>query len=117
MAGCILDYLSSQQHDHASIILDRIPRAVATSSSNEIHEFLSEYDAVLHPFRDKLILSYRNLIQAKEYIIANNTVGVRTKIAWALIDLGDCEFSRQTNIQFVIDNFLRLLPVLPDQQS
>lgn len=117
VAGSILDFLSSQQHDHAAAISDGVHRAVAATSPDEIRKLLREYEATLHPDRDNILVSYIHLVLGKQFLLGGNVTGLRTEIAWALIFLGDCDFSRRTNVQFVVDNFLRLMPALPEKQG
>lgn len=117
VAGCILDFLSRQPHDRAAVISEGVTRTVAAMSIDETQHLLREYDATLHPDRDNVLVSYRHLIQGKQFLLSGNVTGLRTQIAWALLFLGDCDFSRRTNVQLVIDNFLRLLPAPPEKQS
>ncbi|VTR96960.1 hypothetical protein [Tuwongella immobilis] len=112
VAGSILDFLSRQPHDRAAVISEGVNRAVAAMSTDETQHLLREYDATLHPDRDNVLVSYRHLVQGKQFLLRGNVTGLRTQITWALIFLGDCDYSRQTNVQFVVDNFLRLIPVL-----
>jgi hypothetical protein len=117
VASCIIDFLSAQPHEFSTLVSDRVRHAVLTTSIQEIESMLVEYDTLLHPVRDNLLLSYRHLIQAKHCLLCGHLIGLRTQIAWALILLGDCAYSHRTNIQFVIDRFSQLAPALPDNQS
>jgi hypothetical protein len=105
VGNCILDYLSHQPHDVGSLLIERIQRAVATTSADEVQAMLDEYDSRLHPFHDNLLVSYRHLIQAKQFLLRKDITGIRTQIVWALLFLGDCDYSRQDNIRFITDNF------------
>jgi hypothetical protein len=113
IANCILELLTRERHDSAALIADRVRRAVATDSPGEVKGMLDEYDSVLHPLRDNLLLSYRHLIQAKQFLMSDRIIELRTQLVWALLYLGDCEYSRRNNIQFVIDDFLRMLSKPP----
>jgi hypothetical protein len=110
VAGSILEFLSKQPHDCATAISEGINRTVASSSTGELQELQQEYQINLHPLRDNVITSYIHLVLAKESLLSSSVTRLRTQIAWALIFLGDCDFSLRINIQFVVDNFLRLLP-------
>jgi hypothetical protein len=109
VASCVLDLLLAQQHDKAALLADRIRRAVAATAPGEIQEMLDEYDSVLHPVRDNVLLSYRHLVQAKQFLLSNDIAGLRTQLTWALIFVGDCDYSRQNNIQFVINHYSKAI--------
>ncbi len=114
VASCLLEFLSTQQHEYAAVLSERVRRAVEMTSAQEIQGLLAEYDSVFHPHRDNILLSYRHLLQGKQFLLSRNLTGVRTQITWALILLGDCDFYRRTNIQFILDQFSRFVPSLPE---
>jgi hypothetical protein len=91
------------------LIADRIPRAVASTCVLELQQFLDEYDHELHERGDFLLISYRNLIQTKQFLLESDVVGVRTQSVWALIHLGDCEYARHSDIQFILASFSKLV--------
>lgn len=109
VADCILDLLSHERHDQGALVADRIRRVVATKSPEDIQDMLDEYDSMLHAFRSNYLLSYRHFVQAKQFFLNSDIVGLRTQLAWSLIFLGDCEYSRQSNIQYVIDSFSKMI--------
>ena len=114
LANCIRDTILHENHSHATWVTDRIDLAVATTSPDIIQKMLEEYDHDLADCRgDNLLLSYRNLLQAKEFLFHNDTAGFRTQIIWLLLHLGDCNYSRHTNIRFVIESFSKTLPDSP----
>lgn len=109
VADCILDLLYHEQRDQGVMVADKIRCAVVTQSSENIQIMLDEYDSVLHAFRSNTLLSYRHFLQGKLFLLKNDIVGLRTQLVWALIFLGDCEYSRRVDIQYVIDSFSKII--------
>src|SRR4051812_24464303 len=92
VASCILDALEQVAHPSETLIIDRVHRILASTSPDEVQQLLDEYDRELHERGNNLLLSYRNLTQAKKFLLAKDVIGVRTQAVWSLMHLGDCEY-------------------------
>jgi hypothetical protein len=108
VASCILDSLTYEEHPKATLVSDRVRRTV-TATPEEIDRLLAEYETELHESGNKMLVSYRDLIQAKKYLFSNDVIGIRTQIVWSLILLGECDYARRTDIQFVIKNYSKVI--------
>src|SRR5262249_30455857 len=109
VASCIIHTLEYEVHARTTLIVDRVRRTLASTSTEEVQHLLDEYDHELHEDGNNLLVSYRNLTQAKKFLLANDVIGVRTQVAWSLIHLGECEYTRRTNIEFILASYSRLI--------
>jgi hypothetical protein len=110
VAGSIRCFLAEAPRERSAAVVAGIERVVAATTKEEVDVLHAEYEDGALGFRDNFLASYKCLLEAKWNLLDGNTIGVRTQTAWAMIFLGDSDYSRRTELRCVVETFLRLVP-------